>query len=529
MAYIGKDYKTIKSGLSPTQQAKVVDTMTGNGSATTLSLSTSPGTVNNVRIWIDGVFQTPGTEYTLSGSTITFTTAPFNGAVVLAISGATINVNKSISPKPISISKIANSAVTNDKITALASSKLTGTLPAISGANLTSLPAANLTGTVADARISTLTSSKLSGALPAISGANLTNLPAVVGFDTKNSSDPTITTNPSGGVGHIWVNTTSGKVYVCTDATSNNNVWTNWGGGTGTFGYWQGTQYGYASGGYNGSSRLNTITRYSFTSDGNVSDGGDLTVARSGVGGAKSTTHGYCAGGVNGGYRDIIDRFAFANFSSNATDVGDLTHGWAVAGGHSTESYGYVSGGWSPTNSREDTIEKYQLAASSSGVDVGNLTEELSNGATTQSTSYGYHAGGFDSPPTKFDIIQKFSFASDGNATDVGDLTAGREGGMGVASTTHGYVCGGLNPSSTTNYEKFSFSSNGNGTSVGSLTVARAYQGNGNQSTTHGYCNGGYASSPTNVIDKFSFLSEGTATDVGDLAANTSDSANVSF
>tara|TARA_B100002019_G_scaffold293213_1_gene319395 strand:- start:421 stop:1275 length:855 start_codon:yes stop_codon:yes gene_type:complete len=47
-----------------------------------------------------------------------------------------------------------------------------------SGANLTSIPAGNLTGTVADARISTLTASKLSGALPAISGANLTNLDA---------------------------------------------------------------------------------------------------------------------------------------------------------------------------------------------------------------------------------------------------------------------------------------------------------------------------------------------------------------
>ena len=35
-----------------------------------------------------------------------------------------------------------------------------------------------MTGTVADARISTLTASKLSGALPAISGASLTNLPA---------------------------------------------------------------------------------------------------------------------------------------------------------------------------------------------------------------------------------------------------------------------------------------------------------------------------------------------------------------
>ena len=47
-----------------------------------------------------------------------------------------------------------------------------------SGANLTSLPAGQLTGTVADARISTLTASKLTGALPAISGANLTGLSA---------------------------------------------------------------------------------------------------------------------------------------------------------------------------------------------------------------------------------------------------------------------------------------------------------------------------------------------------------------
>ena len=64
---------------------------------------------------------------------------------------------------------------------------LTGN-PTGSGANLTNLPAGQLTGTVADARISTLTASKLSGALPAISGANLTNLPpsAPVGGASTN-------------------------------------------------------------------------------------------------------------------------------------------------------------------------------------------------------------------------------------------------------------------------------------------------------------------------------------------------------
>jgi len=63
-----------------------------------------------------------------------------------------------------------------------------------SGASLTSLPAGNLTGTVADARITTLTASKLSGALPAISGANLTNIPAPVEAPVVNF---TVTANGS--------------------------------------------------------------------------------------------------------------------------------------------------------------------------------------------------------------------------------------------------------------------------------------------------------------------------------------------
>jgi len=85
--------------------------------------------------------------------------------------------------------KIADDAVDSDQLasgavdnahlaTGIASSKLSGALPALDASSLTSIPAGNLTGTVADARISTLTSSKLSGALPAISGASLTNLDA---------------------------------------------------------------------------------------------------------------------------------------------------------------------------------------------------------------------------------------------------------------------------------------------------------------------------------------------------------------
>jgi len=48
---------------------------------------------------------------------------------------------------------------------------------------------------------------------------------------TKSSSDPTINTN--GLVGDVFVNTTSGEMFVLTDATSGANVWTNIGEGAG--------------------------------------------------------------------------------------------------------------------------------------------------------------------------------------------------------------------------------------------------------------------------------------------------------
>jgi hypothetical protein len=48
-----------------------------------------------------------------------------------------------------------------------------------------------------------------------------------------SSSDPTISANPAGGVGSLWINSTSGEVYVCTSATTNANDWVNVGEGTG--------------------------------------------------------------------------------------------------------------------------------------------------------------------------------------------------------------------------------------------------------------------------------------------------------
>ncbi len=43
---------------------------------------------------------------------------------------------------------------------------------------------------------------------------------------TVSASNPVVSSNPS-AIGHLWINTTSGEFYVCTDATIGANVWKN--------------------------------------------------------------------------------------------------------------------------------------------------------------------------------------------------------------------------------------------------------------------------------------------------------------
>ena len=60
-----------------------------------------------------------------------------------------------------------------------AASGLTGALPAISGANLTNLPAANITGTlpaISAANLTNVPAANITGTLPAIDGSNLTGI-----------------------------------------------------------------------------------------------------------------------------------------------------------------------------------------------------------------------------------------------------------------------------------------------------------------------------------------------------------------
>ena len=82
----------------------IVDTMTGDNSDTTLTLSVAPVSENNVQVYFDGVYQSKA-NYSISGTTLTFSTAPATGVAVEAITHTqtSINVpaNSSVSPASI--------------------------------------------------------------------------------------------------------------------------------------------------------------------------------------------------------------------------------------------------------------------------------------------------------------------------------------------------------------------------------------------------------------------------------------------
>lgn len=94
-----------------------VERFSGTGSQTAFTLSSSPGTAMALIINISGVVQTPTVDYTVSGTTLTFTTAPPSGTNNITVqnfgSAGVINVPADGS---VTTSKIVDGSVTAAKM-----------------------------------------------------------------------------------------------------------------------------------------------------------------------------------------------------------------------------------------------------------------------------------------------------------------------------------------------------------------------------------------------------------------------------
>jgi hypothetical protein len=91
------------------------DTFTGNGSTTAFTMSQSALSAKHVLVTVGSSLQTPETAYTISGTTLTFTSAPSNAAAIAVryFVGATVGVP---SDNSVSTIKIQDGAVTKAKL-----------------------------------------------------------------------------------------------------------------------------------------------------------------------------------------------------------------------------------------------------------------------------------------------------------------------------------------------------------------------------------------------------------------------------
>ncbi len=406
-------------------------------------------------------------------------------------------------------------------------------IPAVDGSQITILNASNVaSGTIATARLDVgTTANKLvqldgSGNLPVVDGSQLTGIVSI----TVSASDPAIDTNPSGGVGTEWNNSTSGEMYICTDATTDENVWTNVGDGTGDIPWiYQGTTYGYSVGGYLAPNRLDIIARNSFTTDGGSVDVGDIVTPTNNMSCSKSETHGYHSGGYESASTTSIGKWSFASAITNAVNAADLALARHGAGQASTVTHGYHVGGsvihTGAAHAVAD-IQKYATSTDSDAVSVADIHTGIYFPASCQSATEGYMIGGHAGSPVASvgsNQIQKFSLVSDGTGTDVSDLPHIRSEWGGTSSETHGYAHGGYHGGNRfDDICKYQFATSNNATDVASLSrpVGETYAAA--SSTTNGYMYGGRdASGYSAIIEKYSHITNTNGSNIGNLTSAT--------
>ena len=396
-------------------------------------------------------------------------------------------------------------------------------IPAKDGSQITVLNATNIaSGTIASARLDTgTTANKLvlldgSGNLPAVDASLLTGIVSA----TISASDPTLSTNPSGGVGTEWNNSTSGEMYICTDATAGSNVWKNVGVGSDNIkpAVWYGAR-GVFGGGYPYTNEMEYIT---IATTGNTTDFGDLLHSSSNKMGAYSGDGRGCFFGGTAGSapsdKNVIQYITIASVG-NAIDFGDLTTTLYGPGGLSDGSRGVKFGGGSPANGA-NVIDYVTIATPGNAIDFGDMLvaynrspDGLSNG------TYGLMAMGNQSSMSN--VIEKITVVTTGNSVDWADLNAASKMGAALGGDTRGLWLGGYSTNATNAWHNviqyITTATQANCIDFGDLTISVANSA-GVTDATKGVIGGGDIPASSNVIQYVTIATPGNATDFGDLS-----------
>jgi len=202
------------------------------------------------------------------------------------------------------------------------------------------------------------------------------------GFITQGLISPSPSTPASGGIQERFP-FSSDTGSTCVGALNN---------GRRAYAGQNSIKFGYVSGGYNNGPVLySNIDKFPFASVVPSINIGSLTQARCSGAGQSSDVSGYTSGGgastappAPPSKLDTIDKFSFAS-DANATDVGELSQARTLAAGQSSTVNGFTSSGCCGAPAITDTIDKFPFAADVSAADVGEVTSGRRGSAGQQS------------------------------------------------------------------------------------------------------------------------------------------------
>jgi len=276
---------------------------------------------------------------------------------------------------------------------------------------------------------------------------------------------------------------------------------------------------GFMAGGLasNGSTRLNTISKVTFSNDSTTTLGAGLSQARyTHSAHSNSGTAGYVCGGYTNSHTSIIDKVTYSSGSVSTLSPGLAATSYEGAGFANSGSHGYVVGGQNQSfNQWGNYIQRTSYSDdTTSGINMssGSFSQEFS-GASNNGVA-GYTFGNFVNPSAS-NTIMKFLFSSNTASSIANTLT--NSVGRSTASANSGvaaYVGGGGNPytSNFSNIDKLTFS-NDTKSGLGATLSQTRYRGNGYaNSGTASYFSQGDSTGGWSTVDKLTFSNETRST-----------------
>ena len=200
-----------------------VDSYTANAGDTNFTLSETPLNVNTITVFVNGIYQKPTTNYTVSGTTLTLTAGAVVGDEVDVIHNTLRTTVTHVADQSVTTGKIANDAVTGAKIennptiagnltvsgtsTLTGNSTVGGTLGVTGNTTLSGTLAVNGNTTLGNASTDTVT-------IP----GNLTVSGTTTTIDTTvTTSDAMVINNAGSDVGLKVNSTSSGHIMQLQD------------------------------------------------------------------------------------------------------------------------------------------------------------------------------------------------------------------------------------------------------------------------------------------------------------------------